>query len=107
MNNNIFDIFEDVRQLITECSTTEVQAKMSASDKFLLIDIRENHEWLAGHLPNAIHIRRAELCNEIGIIAPDKNQVIVLYWALLQKIFMAKICLAMGRIILRSLQIVH
>lgn len=82
MNNNIFDTFEDVRQLITECSTTEVQAKMSAGDKFLLIDIREDHEWLAGYLPNAVHIRRAELCNKIARIAPDKNQEIVLYCAI-------------------------
>lgn len=82
MNNNIFDTFEDVRQLITECSTTEVQAKMSAGDKFLLIDIREDHEWSAGYLPNAIHIRRSELCNKIARIAPDKNQEIVLYCAI-------------------------
>ena len=82
MNNNIFDTFDEVRQLITECSTIEVYAKISANDTFLLIDIREDHEWLVGHLQNAIHIRRSELCNKIGLIAPDKNQVIVLYCAI-------------------------
>lgn len=82
MNNNIFDTFDEIRQLITECSTTEIQAKMSAGDTFLLIDIREDHEWLVGHLPNATHIRRAELCNKIVHIAPDKNQEIVLYCAI-------------------------
>lgn len=80
--NNIFDSFEEVRQLISEYSIEDLQYKMSHNQDFILIDIREDHEWLTGHIPSAIHLKRGNLTTEISQIVPDKNQEIILYCAI-------------------------
>lgn len=80
--NNIFNSFEEVRQLISEYSIEDLQHKMAHNQDFILIDIREDHEWLAGHIPNAIHLKRGNLTTEICQIIADKNQEIILYCAI-------------------------
>ncbi|RTL03161.1 MAG: sulfurtransferase [Proteobacteria bacterium] len=80
--NNIFDSFEEVRQLISEYSIEDLQYKMVHNQDFILIDIREDHEWLTGHIPSAIHLKRGNLTTEISQIVPDKNQEIILYCAI-------------------------
>lgn len=80
--NNIFDSFEEVRQLISEYSIEDLQYKMAHNQDFILIDIREDHEWLTGHIPSAIHLKRGNLTTEISQIVPDKNQEIILYCAI-------------------------
>lgn len=80
--NNIFDSFEEVRQLISEYSIEDLQYKMAHNQDFILIDIREDHEWLTGHIPSAIHLKRGNLTTEISQIIPDKNQEIILYCAI-------------------------
>lgn len=80
--NNIFDSFEEVRQLISEYSIEDLQYKMAHNQDFILIDIREDHEWLTGHIPSAIHLKKGNLTTEISQIVPDKNQEIILYCAI-------------------------
>lgn len=80
--NNIFNSFEEVRQLISEYSIEDLQYKMAHNQDFILIDIREDHEWLTGHIPSAIHLKKGNLTTEISQIVPDKNQEIILYCAI-------------------------
>ncbi len=47
----------------------------------MLIDVRENHEWEAGHLPGAVHVPRSHLESLIEGVAPDRSRPIVLYCA--------------------------
>ncbi|MGF1681980.1 rhodanese-like domain-containing protein [Photobacterium minamisatsumaniensis] len=46
--------------------------------KPLLIDVRTNEEFIAGHLPNAINIPYDQI-DRLSTIAADKSQVIFLY----------------------------
>ncbi len=45
----------------------------------LLIDIREDHEWAAGHAAGATHIGRGILERDIEAKVPDKSTCLVLY----------------------------
>jgi rhodanese-related sulfurtransferase len=45
----------------------------------LLLDVREDHEWAAGHLPGAQHLGRGILERDIEGIAPNLEQPLVLY----------------------------
>ena len=49
------------------------------SEKFLLIDVREDNEWAEGHVPGAIHIGRGVLEKGIEEKAVDGKTPIVLY----------------------------
>jgi rhodanese-related sulfurtransferase len=52
---------------------------MDSGEKLLLIDVREDTEWQAGHAASAIHIGRGTLESGIERAAPDKAQRVVLY----------------------------
>src|SRR5215212_3240192 len=46
---------------------------------FVLVDVREDLEWEAGHLPGAQHVPRSYLEQRIEGAAPDRSQRVVLY----------------------------
>ena len=54
---------EDLRVLL------EVEA---AEDHPVIIDVRQNHEWLAGHLPDAVHVPLAVLESRVADLDPDR-----------------------------------
>jgi len=45
----------------------------------LLVDVREDHEWEAGHAAGAIHLGKGIIERDIESIVPDKKQTVVLY----------------------------
>ncbi|MFM8560397.1 MAG: rhodanese-like domain-containing protein, partial [bacterium] len=45
----------------------------------VLLDVREDHEWEAGHLPGAQHMGRGILERDIERELPEKDTPIVLY----------------------------
>jgi rhodanese-related sulfurtransferase len=54
--------------------------KMVASgDQPLLIDVREDNEWAAGHATGAIHLGKGIIERDIETKVPDKNAKMVLY----------------------------
>jgi sulfur-carrier protein adenylyltransferase/sulfurtransferase len=55
----------------------------------LFLDVREQPEWDLGHVPDALHIPRAQVEARIEEAAPDKSQRIVVYCALGQRSFLA------------------
>lgn len=57
----------------------EFKQLAASREKFVLIDIREESEWAAGHAKGAIHIGRGILERDIETHVPDKNTKIVLY----------------------------
>lgn len=64
---------------IRETTAEEVVARMRNNEKFLLIDVREDHEWQAGHIDGAAHMGRGIIERDIEAKAPDKNMAMVLY----------------------------
>jgi rhodanese-related sulfurtransferase len=45
----------------------------------LLIDVREDHEWQRGHLPQAEHLGRGVIERDIETRVPNKHTPIILY----------------------------
>lgn len=43
----------------------------------LLLDVRENDEWTAGHAPAALHIPMSELAGRLGELPQDDNLFVV------------------------------
>lgn len=50
-----------------------------AGDSFRLVDVREESEWDAGHLPGAEHLSRGILERDAERRFPDPDETIVLY----------------------------
>jgi rhodanese-related sulfurtransferase len=72
-------LVQDAKKHVTECSIADVKARLDKGDRFLLVDVREESEYAAGHLPTATHIGRGILERDIEERVPDKSTEIVLY----------------------------
>lgn len=60
------------------CSTTAVQ-KVTMPSNALLLDVRSDAEFQAGHLPGAVNIAHTEIAEKIVNTASDKSTPIYLY----------------------------
>lgn len=69
----------EVKHRIKEISADEVSSKLERKDRFRFIDVREDHEWLAGHARGAEHLGRGIIERDIEKMVPDYNTEIVLY----------------------------
>jgi len=64
---------------IHECTIEAVKARMDNNEKLLLIDVREDSEFAAGHIPGAIHLSKGVMERDIEKVVPNADQEILLY----------------------------
>jgi len=72
-------IVEDTRKRIREVTIDEVKAKLDRREKFLLIDVREESEYAADHLPGAVHLGKGIIERDVEALVPDQDTPMVLY----------------------------
>ncbi len=73
------DLINSVRVNIRECTVQDVKSRQEGGDSFILIDVREDHEWQAGHLPGAEHLGKGIIERDIEERFPDVNAELILY----------------------------
>ena len=69
----------DAKRNVQEVPVEEVKTRLDRKEKFLLLDVREDSEWTAGHIQQAVHVSRGLLEKGIEQAAPDPNTPIVIY----------------------------
>ena len=57
----------------------DVKARLDAGERFTLVDVREESEYAAGHLPGAVHIGKGVIERDVEVKIPDPATPIVLY----------------------------
>ena len=72
-------IVEDAKRRIREVSIDDVKAKLDRGEKFLLVDVREESEYAADHLPGAVHLGKGVIERDVEDHVPDQNTPMVLY----------------------------
>ena len=72
-------IVEDAKKRVREVTIDDVKAKLDRKEKFLLIDVREESEYAADHLPGAIHLGKGIIERDVENRVPDQNTPVVLY----------------------------
>lgn len=70
---------DEVRQEIKEIEADAVVKLLREKSDFKFVDVREESEWAAGHLPEAIHLSKGIIERDIEVRIPDKSAQIVLY----------------------------
>lgn len=78
-NPGFLALVNEVKPRVKHFGIEEFQRLAASGEKYVLIDIREESEWAAGHARGAIHIGRGILERDIETHVPDKNTKIVLY----------------------------
>jgi len=69
----------DAKKHVSEISVAEARAKLAAHSKIVLIDVREDHEWAAGHAVEAVHLGKGILERDLEKLYPDANTEIIMY----------------------------
>ncbi|MGC3958226.1 MAG: rhodanese-like domain-containing protein [Verrucomicrobiota bacterium] len=72
-------LVNDAKQRIKEVSIADARARLTANPKALLIDVREDHEWTAGHAAEAVHLGKGIFERDLEMLYPDKNAEIIMY----------------------------
>lgn len=72
-------IVQDAKSRVRECTVADVKARLDAGDRFTLVDVREESEYAAGHLPGAVHIGKGVIERDIEVRVPDPATPLVLY----------------------------
>jgi rhodanese-related sulfurtransferase len=72
-------LVEDAKRRTLEISAVEVHRKLEAKESFHLVDVREDHEWAAGHIGGALRLSKGILERDIEEKIPDQDAEIVLY----------------------------
>ena len=69
----------EAKKHVNEISIAEARAKLALSPKTVLIDVREDHEWNAGHAIEAVHLGRGILERDLEKLHPDPQTEIIMY----------------------------
>ena len=72
-------ILEQISSKITWNSVEELKNKMDSEHQFILIDVRTEKEYLAGHIENAIWLPRGFLEFKIQKLISDPETEIIVY----------------------------
>jgi sulfur-carrier protein adenylyltransferase/sulfurtransferase len=76
------ELIRNIKQQITEVDPREVHDLVSnGSNGYVIVDVREQHEFEESHLPGAVHVPRGHLESRIEGAAPDKSQRVITYCA--------------------------
>jgi rhodanese-related sulfurtransferase len=72
-------LVDEALRRVREVSVSEVKAMLDRGEPFQLVDVREESEWVRGHLPTARHLSRGILERDAETAIPDLDETIVLY----------------------------
>lgn len=73
------NLVEDSKTRIREISIDRIRERLDAGESVPLVDVREESEFAAGRLPEAIHLSKGIIERDIEEAYPDKDTEMVLY----------------------------
>jgi sulfur-carrier protein adenylyltransferase/sulfurtransferase len=74
------ELLREVKGEIEEIDASRARELIS-QDSPTIVDVREQHEWDEGHLPDAVHVPRGSLESRIEGTVPDKSTPVLVYCA--------------------------
>jgi rhodanese-related sulfurtransferase len=72
-------LVNDAKTRIQEISIEDARARLAASPSTVLLDVREDSEWAAGHAVAAQHLGKGVLERDIEKLYPDLNTELIMY----------------------------
>jgi rhodanese-related sulfurtransferase len=72
-------LVNDAKSRIREIDIEEYKAMRARGEKHVLVDTREDREFIAGHVRDAVHLSKGIIERDIETKYPDKDTTLVLY----------------------------
>ncbi len=78
-NPGFLAIVDDARKRVRECQIEDLKSAIDQQQDASIVDVREESEFSAGHIPGAIHLGKGVIERDIESKIPDHNRKIYLY----------------------------
>jgi len=78
-NPGFLELVNDAKSRIREVDIEQYKQMVSSGDQHVLVDVREDGEWAAGHAAGAMHLGKGIIERDIESRVPDKDTTLVLY----------------------------
>lgn len=72
-------LVDDAKSRVKEVSVMETLERLATNPKAVLIDVREDNEWQAGHATPAMHLGKGIIERDIEAAVPEYATEIILY----------------------------
>jgi len=72
-------LVNDAKTRVRETDVEGYKAMLARGEKPVLVDVREDHEFSAGHVKGAVHMSKGTIERDVEAKYPDKDTPLVLY----------------------------
>ena len=72
-------LVNDAKSRVRETDIEGYKAMRARGDRHMLVDVREDNEYAAGHVKGAVHMSKGTIERDIENRVPDKDGTLVLY----------------------------
>jgi rhodanese-related sulfurtransferase len=78
-NPGFLRLVNDAKSRIKETGVDGYKKMLDEGEPAVLVDVREDHEWTAGHVRGAVHMSKGTIERDVETQYPDKDTKLVLY----------------------------
>ncbi|HEY4414356.1 MAG TPA: rhodanese-like domain-containing protein [Verrucomicrobiae bacterium] len=78
-SSGFLKIVTEAQPRVREISVDQTRAWLAQNPKVVLVDVREDSEWNAGHAAEAMHLGKGVLERDLEKMFPDPNTEIIMY----------------------------
>ena len=78
-NPGFLALVNAAKKHVRETDIDGYRKMVEAKQSHVLVDVREDNEWTAGHAAGAVHLSKGIIERDIETKVPDKNATLVLY----------------------------
>ena len=78
-NPGFLKLVNEAKSRVKQTDINGYKELLAAGEKAVLIDVREDNEWTAGHAAGALHLGKGIIERDIESQIPDKDTKLVLY----------------------------
>src|SRR3954453_8779374 len=78
-NPQFLKLVTDAKARVRECRVEDIKKRLDAGERFVLVDVREESEYAAGHAPGAVHMGKGVIERDVETKVPDPATPLVLY----------------------------
>lgn len=78
-NSGFIKLVHEAKAEIEETDIATIKRRIDSQDDLLLIDVREESEWMNGHIPTAVHMSKGTIERDVENVISNYDQEVVLY----------------------------
>jgi rhodanese-related sulfurtransferase len=78
-NPEFLKLVNDAKTRVQKIDIERYKEMVASGEPHVLVDVREDNEWNAGHVAGAVHLGKGVIERDIETTVPDKDAKLVLY----------------------------